>query len=278
MGTKSGDHDYQFAARSGKATLYKFRPYHTREDRKRVREIVVKHKVYFSRASQINDPFDLSPTIARITREELIAGAERYFERNPQKSANREKILRHLASCDLAEHVAAATRKCRQRIEKCYSIFSLAGNRTHPMLWSHYAGGHTGLCFHFRSNEGAIFGGAQKVNYETKRPILPIQVFDGPEHEIYERVMLTKGDFWEYEEEYRWIRFPDTDWSDLPISFDGQHAKFAPRELSGITVGARMPESAIAKILRLAATHDSQLPVWRAIENETFEFDFEQIE
>lgn len=277
MGHKSGGPDYQFAARRGKETLYKFRPFHTCEDRKRVREIVVKHKVYFSRASQINDPFDLSPRMAKITREELIAGAERHFRRKPEMLANRDKILLHLTSCDLAEHVTEATHKARQRIEKGYSIFSLAGNRTHPMLWSHYAGGHTGLCIHFHSNERAIFGGAQEVKYNAQRPILPIQAFDGPEHEIYQRVLLTKGEFWAYEDEYRWILFPDIDWSGLSISFSGQHAKFAPSELSGITVGARMSKSVIANVLRMAAKHDPQLPVWRAVENETFEFDFEQI-
>ncbi len=116
-----------------------------------------------------------------------------------------------------------------------------------------------------------------RVRYESKRPTLPIEVFSGPEREIFERVLLTKGDFWMYEEEYRWIRFPDTDWSGLPISFDGQHAHFHPGALCGITVGARMPDSDIVEIIELAVRHNPQLPVWRAIEKDTFEFNFEQI-
>lgn len=269
--------DCRLAARRGKSTLYKFRPYQTEDDRKRVREIIVERKIYFSRASQINDPFDLSPRIEIPTREELIAGAERYFRNNPEKSVRRERTIRHLTFCDLPEYIRSVTEKIRGRIENHYSIFSLAGNRDHPMLWSHYAAGHSGLCIHFHSNEQSIFGGALRVKYGERRPMLPIELFSGPERDIFERVLLTKGVFWEYEEEYRWIRFPDTDWSDLPISFKGQHAHFHPGALSGISVGARMPDSDIAEMLELAAHHDPQLPVWRAVERDSFEFNFEQI-
>lgn len=271
------DHDHRLAAHRGKTTLYKFRSYHTDDEKKRVQEILVEHKIYFSRASQINDPFDLSPRIEPPTREELIAGAERHFRRNKEKSRRRKQTMQHLESCDLTEYIDSVTEKCRRRIEDQYRIFSLAGNRNHPMLWSHYADGHAGLCIHFRSGKRSIFGAALRVRYETKRPTLPIEVFSGPEREIFERVLLVKGDFWKYEEEFRWIQFPDTDWSDVPISFVGQHAHFNPGELAGITVGARMPTSDIAQIHALAAQHDPKLPVWRALETETFEFDFEQI-
>ncbi len=277
MGDHDHDHDHRLAAREGRTTLYKFRAYRSDDDRKWVREILVDHKIYFSRASQINDPFDLSPRVEIPTREELIAGAEGHFRRNPDKAARREQTMQHLASCDLAEYIDSVTERIRGRVEYGYSIFSLAGNRNHPMLWSHYANGHSGLCIHFRSDERSVFGAAMRVRYESKRPTLPIEVFSGPEREIFERVLLTKGDFWMYEEEYRWIRFPDTDWSDLPISFDGQHAHFHPGVLCGITVGARMPDSDIVEIIELAVRHNPQLPVWRAIEKDTFEFNFEQI-
>jgi hypothetical protein len=84
-----GDHDHRLAARKGRTTLYKFRAYRSEDDRKWVREILVDHKIYFSRASQINDPFDLSPRVEIPTREELIAGAEGHFGRNPDKAARR---------------------------------------------------------------------------------------------------------------------------------------------------------------------------------------------
>ena len=90
-------------------------------------------------------------------------------------------------------------------------------------------------------------------------------------------MLLTKGKFWDYEEEYRWINYPDTDWSDVPIRFVGQHAYFAPNELTGITVGARMQESDVADILALASQHSPKLPVWRAVEKDTFEFSFDQV-
>ena len=80
-----------------------------------------------------------------------------------------------------------------------------------------------------------------------------------------------------YEDEYRFARYPDTDYSDLPNRFDRQHAYFQSSELSGITVGARMPTSDVDLVLNSAATHNPRLPVWRALETDSFAFDFGQI-
>lgn len=265
------------AASRGVKTLYKFRPYRTADQREWVREILVDHKIYFARASQINDPFDLSPRFEEPTREELIVCAEAYFLRNPDETARREQTMQDLTCCDLAEHIDSFTKNIRARIEDQYPVFSLAGNRNHPMLWSHYADGHSGLCIHFHSDERSIFAVALGVMYDVKRPSIPIEAFTNAKRDIFERVLLTKGDFWEYEDEYRWISFPDTDWSDVPISFDGQHAHFHPGAIAGITVGIRMPDSHIAEILELAALHAPKLSVWRTVEKDTFEFSFERI-
>ena len=54
---------HRFAVLDGIETLYKFRPYTTDQDRRRVREILVDHKLYFARASQLNDAWDLQPDL-----------------------------------------------------------------------------------------------------------------------------------------------------------------------------------------------------------------------
>lgn len=110
-----GDQAFRFAARSGKTTLYKFRPYQTTQQREWVREIIQDHKVYFSRASQLNDPFDMSPRWEVITREGLLAAAEAYWSRRPDTSAEeRVRHLKYLEGCDLAEYAVAAQARVRQ--------------------------------------------------------------------------------------------------------------------------------------------------------------------
>ena len=220
----------------------------------------------------------MSPRVEFGTREELLSAAAAYFEKRPDlEEHERQSRLEHLKTCDLAEQCAFAQSTVRHRIENGYWVFSLAGNRSHPMLWSHYAGGHTGLCIHFRSDANSLFGGSQAVVYEDLRPSIPINVSSMPKEKVWERILLTKGRFWDYEEEFRWFRFPDEDWTGLPIRFDGQFAEVPPTCLSGITVGARMPDADVVEVLNLAKQHQPALPVWRAVEQETFDFEFERI-
>jgi hypothetical protein len=55
--------DGRFAADEGVHTLYKFRAFRTENERRWVREILLDHKLYFSRSDQLNDSHDLRPLI-----------------------------------------------------------------------------------------------------------------------------------------------------------------------------------------------------------------------
>lgn len=266
----------RFAAQNGKTTLYKFRSYQTPQD-EWVRQIIEDHRIYFARASQLNDPFDMSPLVEQFTRETIVAEAERYLSGQPgMTTAERNRRLEYFRTCDLDAHAAKVTAKQRTRIEDDYSVFSLAGNRDHPMLWSHYADGHTGLCVHFRADADSFFGGSLRVIYDGKRALLPINQ-DVSDAEVFNRAVLHKGKFWSYEEEYRVLRCPDIDYSDIGIRYDGQHAFFPSSLVTGITVGIRMPPSNVEAVLRLAAAHTPRLTVWRAKEGRGFDLKFEEI-
>lgn len=271
------DNSHTFAGRDGKIELFKFRPFGTWKERFRVRQIVLGHKIYFARARELNDPFDLSPRLETVTREALLRGGNEYWDRRPDAPAeHREKQLKYLATCDLASHRADAQRRMRETVEK-NRVFSLAGNRDHPLLWSHYASGHTGLCVHFYCKGDTLFGGSMKVDYVKERKLVPVEVNSVPPHDLFQLVAMHKPTFWDYEEEYRWIKFADTDYSGIPIKFNGPVATFPPSAITGITVGARMPQRNVAKVLKMAAKHVPALTVWRAVETDTYAFDFEKI-
>ena len=145
------------------------------------------------------------------------------------------------------------------------------------MLWAHYAGGHTGVSIHFRADERAVMGGAMEVTYHERRPTLPLDVHELPENEVFARLLLQKGKFWAYEDEYRFANYPNMDWTGFPIEFRGQRGRFKPRELSGVTVGARILGVNLKKLMRIAEEHNPPLPVWRPLETDTFKFEFERI-
>jgi hypothetical protein len=273
-----------FAGKDDKLELYKFRSFQSPEDKARVREIILDHKVYFSKRSQLNDPSDLAPVLKinreggeRECRRRLMADAELRL-RDKSHGFSNEYILHQLAylsTCDLEKFEIEARARALKGIERDYLIFSLAGNRTHPMLWGHYADGHKGVCIHFSSLEPSIFAAAMKVAYHYDRPVLGIPLPD--EGELLRTITLWKGDFWQYENEYRLVRAPGLSFDDLGLVFDGQKASYKSSWIRGITVGANMSSQDEKEVLRIAKSHEPALPVYRALPTLTYDVDFEQI-
>jgi hypothetical protein len=248
-----------------------------------VRQIIENHRIYFARSSELNDPFDLAPVLyldktlsEPDLREKLIADATRNWARN-EPGLPQEEIERRYAwlrTCDLRQFEHDSRAKVFQRLENCW-VFSLAGNRDHPMLWSHYADSHKGLCIHL-STANSMFGASQRVQYVPERPRVTFP-FVTSSKELLDTCVLRKGKFWEYEEEYRIIRYPDMTYYDLGLNFDGQLATYQAHLLTGITVGARMPDADIQAVLEMAARHRPALPVWRAHETLAYGFDFDKL-
>ena len=276
-----------FAGRDGKDTLYKFRAFSDQvaDSKTRVREIVLDHKVYFSRRSQLNDPFDIAPAFVLDktggeveTRKRLIADAKRAFERQGLSTPDINEKLALIAVRPLDWFETSARERVLSRLEDNYFVFSLAGNRTHPMMWSHYSDSHRGLCIHFSASEPSVFSAAMKINYDPVRPqvVIPLPV----EKELLQKITLTKGNFWEYEDEYRLVRFPkqDVNFDDFGLKFETpQKALYKTPWITGITVGNRMTDSDVKEVIQMAKDHSPQLPVWKAQPTLTYELTFQQI-
>lgn len=275
-----------FAGKDNKEVLYKFRPFRTKDYKDRVREIILDHRIYFSRRSKLNDPFDLAPTFRLDrtggeieTRRRLIADAEARLRRNEGEFTNAYIMerLATIAARDLDKFEAEGSELALQRIENDYFVFSLAGNRTHPMLWGHYADGHRGLCIHFEAREPSIFSAAMRVTYHPQRPIVTIPL--PTEKDLMQRVTLWKGDFWSYEDEYRLVRFPNKDvtMDEFGLTFDGQKATYKTPWITGITVGAYMSKPDVEQLLRMASDHKPALPLFQAIPTLTYDLGFNRI-
>src|SRR6266851_3732686 len=258
-----------FAATEGIATLYKFKPFSTDEHRRQVREILVDHKLYFARASQLNDGRDLRPQLRfrgsseTETRQLLRADAEQVWgRRTPLYSAQElQKLRQRLATSTLEQLEQDALQRTHQRLEDHYWVLSLTASRDYVAMWDDYADGRRGVCIHFRSDGDSPFGISQRVLYQDNVPVLLVPL--GTEREVADVSTLTKLRRWQLEREYRLIRYPDVDFSDAHLRFEGQHAHFPSWAISGITVGLSMPVDHVREVLKLADAHDPPLPVWR---------------
>jgi hypothetical protein len=87
-------------------------------------------------------------------------------------------------------------RELKQQWAKVYGLLCFSEDWTDPVLWSHYAGQHTGICLGFDVPSYL----AQKVEYQQERIKM-----DGAELDDRTRTTLLKTKFksWEYEHEWR---------------------------------------------------------------------------
>ena len=266
------DEKPRFAGSHGIATLYKLRRYQSYEERGWVRQIIVEHMVYFAKPSALNDPHDLRPLLElrsyeteEETRRELLADARRTWERRtPLPSAQTvDSEEGRLGSIPLKEFIAEATEKAHRYLER-FLVYSLTADVTSRGVWSEYGDNERGLAIHFRSDE-MPFAAAQQVAYQPTRPSMLFPWRDQTDAQIAQLATLTKSHGWAHEKEYRWIKYPDRDYTGSGLRFYGQHAFFPATSISGITIGRLMPPSDAAAIRRMAESHNPPLRVLEAL-------------
>jgi hypothetical protein len=250
-------------------TLYKFKGFRG-DDRGFVLDILEHSRLYFSDADQFNDPFDVSPVIALGGDPEdpkFIAELESK-ERAIMKSKGMSDgdIERYRAEFgeDVAALAPGARDKIRVDLRADARIYCLSAEQCHPLQWSHYADRHHGLCLHFRSARGSLFGLARKVKYFPDRKPILLPLDRQSDDEIVDRMVLIKAGFWDYEREYRIVAHESLD---TGAGLVGRFAPFEPECLVGLTVGLRMQADDRRALFEALDRLRPGLPVWQASED-----------
>ena len=223
-------------------TLYKYRAYTAY-----ALEMLINRELYFARPDELNDPYDCRLNIgtslgAAIARAEQLQNQELHQRLQRLRGIDHvyEKMDRDLSSL---------------------GVFSLSRTPTHVLLWSHYAGNHSGFCAGFQFSEGLITHrgphgiiGASDVGYSTSNPF--IEFFEEiastqnvpPWEEVWPTLlsvgMAVKADAWRYEEEVRILRK------------EPGLVPFAPGELTEIVFGLNMSSRSRATLRRLFSGND----------------------
>lgn len=245
----------RYAAREGIHTLYKFRPYDTPEHREWVRQILVEGRFYLPSASQLDDDADLRPMVRvrrmpneATTRRVLLKDGEKSWKRHtpPHSADTLVRLRRRLQTIPLEELEREAVQRTHERLESDYWILSFATSRDWLHMWNDYADHARGLCIHLRSDDSSPFGLAQRVLYKAARPAVWVPV--GSDREVADAATLTKTLKWKDQSEYRFIRYPDTSFTEIGLRLDGRYLYFPRTLITGITIGHRMPESHIQEI------------------------------
>lgn len=195
-----------FARQTDLETLYKFRSCEDAIQIGRVKDIL-DGELYLSTCDQLNDPFEFRVRVEPDKDQDKI----RKFILSDLKNFPKLKKMSPLKRLEFAENHSRRlandpglreelARKHYERMSETVHLYSLSGNCEHPLLWSHYANEHRGVCIGFKARPFP-FAGACRVSYSDKYPVLRFPFGGGAE--ILQIGLFTKADYWAYEEEFR---------------------------------------------------------------------------
>ena len=254
----------------GITVLYKLRSLGP-QSRDHTFDIIENSGVYFPSPEKFNDPFDCAPPFklaGDITDPEFVKELQRDEERMATNAGLTPAQVAEMRTKEgvPVEQMAEAVRTNTVRaIREDTRVLCLANEQSHPLMWSHYASSHTGICLHFRCSPDNLFGLARQVLYVNERRPVLIPLDRQSEDEVTERLVFEKAKFWDYESEYRVVGHKTADWG---YSFDAEdRISFAAELLCGITLGLKVSEADRAALLSLAANHKPPIPVWQASES-----------
>jgi len=95
-------------------------------------------------------------------------------------------------------------RSWKREMSKSYGLLCFSAGWENPLLWSHYADRHRGMCLAFDVSDEY----ARKVEYVETRTTLTLPFTE----ETMQRLLFTKFCGWSYEEEWRvWLRLEEKD-------------------------------------------------------------------
>lgn len=205
------------------------------------RDIILDSHLWLSSPIDFNDPFDMG---GAVTVEGTVNERERKIRgllgkhRPELRWKSREAEVRRLMAMPREDWNRVVKTTHRHSIENV-GVCSLSDDPRGILMWSHYAGQHTGICIQFEvGRDPRTFLGALSVDYCEDYPVVN---WLSDTAEQLKRVILRKHDAWAYERERRIIRIQAAR-TRLRISHDA---------ITGVILGCRATETVESSIREL---------------------------
>lgn len=194
-------------------------------------DFLQKRLLRFTQPGMFNDPFDMLPAIAGydvkevrelVDRNALIIAYEMGFQGFGDAEGKARMDALNRSSHELfKEYSSDPSRQglryldcLRKRMNSQIGILSLCKNSRSILMWSHYAGEHTGFVVGFDSDAGFFshqadepteIGQLRPVRYVKNRPAVDVDMIKN-EQPIPD-FLFSKNQEWSYEQEWRIVRF-----------------------------------------------------------------------
>lgn len=251
--------------------LYKYRSFGVNS----LRELC-ESEVYYSDPKKFNDPLDCSPTLINdVDVKDIEALCHRMImEKSDKENADKEIIAYRYHSMEHGHYradvgepgnymtmISEAVKSQLDLIMKSRGVLSLASQWNSPLMWSHYADEHKGVCIEYDISL-AVCEKPLKIDYAGGRGIsmstLIDWVFNKSEtakKEIEHKYFYTKASQWEYEEEWRYLA-------------EYQGSSQIPFPISSIYFGMRCDISVISTISKLMNGSASKISFFKIYASE----------
>jgi Protein of unknown function (DUF2971) len=233
------------AAEQQVRSLYHYQAF---DDPTRLAQILTTGSIYCSNPKAFNDPWDCRPYFSKMRLDDPVEyrRAVQWFVRVGRKHypllpetehARREQILL-VDRARLEWMINQMTASMEQAAFSQYRVYCLSTHAAAPLMWSHYAASHRGLCLEF-SVRNVIFCGALPVEYLDNYPELDLSNDD---EDASLKTLLTKSSDWCYENEFRLIVAAPGYASPGVLPTNDNFLTLPPGALRSVIMGCLMPE------------------------------------
>lgn len=244
--------------------LYKYRPFKTDTVIELERNVV-----YYADPKDFNDPLDCSPVVhvdINVPELERLCFKMLVQVRGPKADQQAAKVaagrridkMRYDSTepdwdggpvdveSVLRRYLARDIQECLERLMRRKGVFSLAQKWNCPLMWSHYAEQHKGICIEYDTSQ-LEFGTPCAIDYSGIRDIKASDLYDWQvkrlttaRDRVHNSYFYRKARQWGYEKEWRHVR-------------DSNGVDASPYLMSAINFGLRCDtsvETMIAKLFR----------------------------
>jgi hypothetical protein len=216
------------------------------------KDIILNRRVYFCAPADFNDPFDCKmPLDFSATDTELQEWVTKVGSNLPVRVATMMSKGKAGLTPVFFEQLK---QKYVQRLSRESSVFCVSEQRDDILMFAHYANGHKGCCLEFDFTTDALLRRAEQVAYQQNYPDLNYFRLHGDEKEMGRRLILTKASRWQYEKEWRAIRYRVG---------AGLHS-IKPSCLTGIIFGANASAADRAKVRQWVSKRGVPLKFYEA--------------
>jgi hypothetical protein len=230
-------------------TLYHYQSFDKPE---RLASILSDGAIYFSNPAHFNDPWDCRPWYRPAQtngalRERYIKWflrLDRKFNRLTEEQYAQRAMRLRSDTAFLDRLVLEFSSTIGATIAKQYRIYCLTPHPDHPLMWSHYARSHTGVCLEF-SVQNELFCAALPMEYRQLYPEFDLATDNEDENLL---PLVTKSIVWKYEDEFRVLA------TEAPYEFPavpmtkGGFLPLPKEALRSVILGASMPDANREKI------------------------------